>query len=283
MFTPSTIKKRSSCRTYQNVPIKENDLQKMRDFLLSNVRGPFGSTVRFELIDLMGKEQDEVKTLATYGIIKGASIFIVGAAVKGERTMEDYGYCMEKNILFATDLGLGTCWLGGAFNRGASSSKIKKRDNEVIPAITPLGYPMDKKSFKDNAIRFLAKSNKRKAWDELFFCGDAGTPLTQSMPAEYQTPLECVRIGPSASNKQPWRIVKEKENPVFHFYISRTPGYLEKYPEVSLQDVDMGIAMCHFDVAVQEMNRNGNWQTLPSAPPQQSLEYVVSWVGAVKP
>ena len=94
-------------------------------------------------------------------------------------------------------------------------------------------------------------------------------------------PLECVRIGPSASNRQPWRIVREKDNDVFHFYISRTPGYAEKFLGVSLQDIDMGIAMCHFEVALQEMKQKGSWQNVQPAPPQTGLEYVASWVGEI--
>lgn len=281
MLTSDTIKKRISCRTYKNDPIKETDRQKLRDFLLTNVRGPFGNRVRFELIDLAAQEQEEIKTLATYGFIKGASAFMVGAVVKGHLAMEDYGYCMEKNILVATHLGLGTCWLGGTFNRSASASRINQRDDEVVPAITPVGYPKDIKSIMDSVIRFFAKSNNRKAWEELFFCGDTRNPLARSIAGAYALPLECVRIGPSATNKQPWRVVREKDSDVFHFYISRTPGYAEKYPGVSLQDVDMGIAMCHFEVALQEMSRKGNWQILRSAPPLRGLEYVVSWDGTV--
>ena len=281
MLTSDSMKKRFSCRTYKYGPIKEDDQQKLRDFLLVNVRGPFGSRVRFELIDLAGKEIDEIKTLGTYGIIKGARIFIVGAVVKGNRAMEDYGYCMEKNILVATNLGLGTCWLGGTFNRSASASRINKRDDEVVPAITPIGYPNEKKSIKDFAIRFIAKSNSRKGWEELFFHGDTSTPLLRSIAGTYELPLECVRIGPSASNRQPWRIIKEKDNDVFHFYISRTPGYAERYPDVSLQDVDMGIAMCHFEVTLQEMNQKGSWQNMQFAPPPRGLEYIVSWNGVV--
>jgi hypothetical protein len=87
-----------------------------------------------------------------------------------------------------------------------------------------------------------------------------------------------VQIGPSASNRQPWRVVKGTDEDVFHFYISRTPGYAAKYPDVSMQDIDMGIAMCHFEVAVQETSQKGTWQTLQPAPPQRGLEYVVSWV-----
>ena len=280
MFTSDAIKKRISCRTYKNLPLKDDDHQKLNDFLLTNVRGPFGNRVRFQIIDLAAREQDEIKTLGTYGFIKGASVFIVGAVAKGDWAMEDYGYCMEKNILAATHLGLGTCWLGGTFNRSASASRINKRDDEVIPAITPVGYPKDRKSIMDSAIRFFAKSHSRKAWEELFFSGDPRNPLERSIAGAYALPLECVRIGPSATNRQPWRVVKEKADNIFHFYLRRTPGYAERYPEVSLQDVDMGIAMYHFEVALQEMGRKGSWQRVPVAPPQKGLEYIVSWIEA---
>ena len=101
MFTSDIIKKRVSCRTYRNRPLEGIIQQKFKNFLSQNVQGPFGNRVRFELIDLGQNEQDEVKTLGTYGFIKGASTFIVGAVIKGNLAMEDYGYCMEKNILAA--------------------------------------------------------------------------------------------------------------------------------------------------------------------------------------
>jgi len=278
MLSSDTIKRRVSCRTYKNVPIKGADRQKLGDFIRTNVQGPFGNKVRFELIDLGGKERDEVTTLATYGMIKGASTFIVGAVTKGDRAMEDYGYCMEKIVLMATHLELGTCWLGGTFNRSASASRINKRDDEVIPAITPLGYPNDK-SIRDSVMRFFARSNSRKAWEKLFFCGETPIPLPRNIGGAYQSGLDCVRIGPSASNRQPWRIIKEKDNDIFHFYISRTPGLAKLYPDVSLQDVDMGIAMCHFEVAVHEMNGKGSWENIQFPHPQKGLEYIVSWIG----
>ncbi len=280
-MTIETVKKRLSCRSYKNVPLNEGDRQKLRDFLIANVRGPFGNRVRFELVDLAAKEREEIKTLGTYGFIKGATMFIVGAVAKGDRAMEDYGYCMERNILAATHLGLGTCWLGGTFNRSASAAKINKREEEVVPAITPIGYPRERKSMMDSAVRFLAKSNTRKAWEELFFLGNIESFLPRNLAGIYEVPLECVRIGPSASNRQPWRVVKETDKDVFHFYISRTPGYAEKYSGARLQDIDMGIAMCHFEVAIQEMNLQGSWQNVHPAPGQKGLEYVVSWVGGV--
>ncbi len=279
MVSSDTIKRRVSCRAYKTISIKEADRQKLRDFIATNVQGPFGNKVRFELIDLTGKEADKLATLATYGMIKGASTFIVGAVTKGDRAMEDYGYCMERIVLIATHLGLGTCWLGGTFNRSASASRINKRDDEVVPAITPLGYPKDK-SIRNSLIRFMARSNTRKPWEKLFFLEDAHIPLPRDIRDAYQLGLECLRIAPSASNRQPWRIIREKDKDIYHFYLSRTPGYAKLYADVSLQDVDMGIAMCHFEVAVHEMDGKGGWNTIQSPHPQKGLEYIVSWIGA---
>ncbi len=281
MLTSDAIKNRISCRTYNGAPLTKDDQKRLKDFLLSNVQGPFGNKVRFELIPLGGREQGEINTLATYGFIKGAGTFILGAVTKGNLAMEDYGYCMERNILAATDLGLGTCWLGGTFNRSASASRINKRDDEVIPAITPVGYAKNRKSIMDTTIRFIAKSGSRKAWEELFFEGDTRSPLTRGTAGPYELSLECVRIGPSASNKQPWRVIKEKDRDIFHFYVSRTPGYAQKYPEVSLQDVDMGIAMCHFEVGLREKNQRGSWEIISPSLPLRDLEYIASWVGEV--
>ncbi len=280
VLTIETIKKRISCRAYKLDHLTDSDQQKLKDLLSKNVETPFGNSVRFELVDLGEKEHDEIKTLGTYGFIKGAKTFIVGAVSKGNFALEDFGYCMEKNILAATYLGLGTCWLGGTFNRSASASRINKRENEVVPAITPVGYPRDKKSIMDSTIRFFVNSSSRKGWEQLFFDGDTSSCLTRTAAGKYELPLECVRIGPSASNKQPWRIIKEKDKEVCHFYLSRTPGYAEKYPGVSLQDIDMGIAMCHFEVAIRELNQRGRWKIL-QIPQQKLLEYIVSWVGEV--
>jgi len=36
---------------------------------------------------------------------------------RGDKNLEDFGYLMEEAILFATGLGLGTCWLGGSFTK----------------------------------------------------------------------------------------------------------------------------------------------------------------------
>jgi hypothetical protein len=80
--------------------------------MANNNVGPFGSPVRFSLVAAKPGESETLKKLGTYGFIKGARAFIIGAIKHSEKNLEDYGYLMEQVILFATSLGLGTCWLG---------------------------------------------------------------------------------------------------------------------------------------------------------------------------
>ena len=51
----------------------------------------------------------------------------------------------------------------------------------------------------------------------------------------------------NAVNKQPWRIVLEEH--AAHFYLLRSKGFGGGV--LDMQKIDMGIALCHFDLAVQ--------------------------------
>ena len=93
-----------------------------------------------------------------------------------------------------------------------------------------------------------------------------------------------VRLGPSASNKQPWRVIQEDH--AFHFYVQRTPGYrdslLQRMLRVEdLQRVDLGIAMCHFELTARELGLRGRWaaQEPKLETPDPLTEYTISWVG----
>ena len=106
-----------SCRTYLNKPIDDQRRRRSAEFLDADQTGPLGSRVRFALVAATDDDDEALRGLETYGFIKGATGFIVGAAERTPKDMEDYDYLMEHAILFATDLGLGTCWLGGTFSK----------------------------------------------------------------------------------------------------------------------------------------------------------------------
>jgi nitroreductase len=270
-----TIQARRSCRTYDGRSLDQESMTELNVFLEVNREGPFGGGSRFRLLALDEMGEQELKSIGTYGVIKGARHFIIGAVGLRPQAMEDFGYCMEKNILKATAMGLGTCWLAGTFRRSGFARQMNLREGEVLPAVSPLGHPGESRSFTERFFRFSAGSDKRKSWPELFFDGSLDAPLTREGAGPFAQPLECVRLAPSSSNKQPWRIVREED--AYHLYLSRTPHYEKFSPDILLQNIDMGIALCHFELAARELGLKGTWQrdALPTA--RDGWEYIATW------
>jgi hypothetical protein len=278
------IKARFSCRTYQEIPIEEHTRQRLAEFAASTTDGPLGTQSRFELVAATAQDRAALKGLGTYGFIKGAAGFLIGATVDADKNLEDFGYLMERIILFATDLGLGTCWLGGTFTKSSFAARISARDDESVPAVASVGYIAERRRALDSVIRLGAGSDSRKPWQRLFFEGRLGEPLSREAAGAYALPLEMVRLGPSASNKQPWRVVKDGN--VWHFYLQRTQGYRDgtltkSWTVADMQRIDMGIAMCHFELTANELALQGRWALVEPAiqKPDELTEYTVSWIG----
>jgi hypothetical protein len=277
------IKARYSCRTYRKQPLEMELQQRLASFAASTSSGPFGTHPRFELIAATAQDRAALKGLGTYGFIKGATAFLVGATRDAEKSMEDYGYLLERIILLATDLGLGTCWLGGSFTKSSFAKKISTRRGELVPAVVSVGYAAERPSLVDSVIRRGASAEKRFPWQRLFFESKFDTPLTHQAAGAYAVPLEMVRLGPSASNKQPWRIVKDDD--AWHFFLQRTPGYnegrfMKAWTVADMQRIDMGIAMCHFELASRELGLEGRWASAEPAiaMPDELTAYTVSWL-----
>ncbi|MFC1847691.1 nitroreductase family protein [Chloroflexota bacterium] len=271
------INKRISVRSYADQPIEPDKKQELINLLQSTSESPFGNKVRFTLIDFSEMERNEIRSLGTYGFISGAKLFIVGAINDDFRAMEDLGYCFEKVILTATNMGLGTCWMGGTFRRANFAKKTHVLDDEVVPAISPIGYARDKQTIREKVLRRFVSSDHRKPWEDLFFDGDMNKPLLKDVAGEYDTPLECVRLGPSASNNQPWRMVYNKQQGIFHLYLKRTWGYDKFNGRVDLQRIDMGIAMCHFELGARETGLSGTWEVANTNLDISNAEYIVTW------
>lgn len=269
-----TIKKRRSVRTYLEDPV-EQEMESILKIIKSPKKGPFGNNIRLKLLNFSELERNEIKNMGTYGMIKGAKHFILSAISESDRVYEDCGYSFEKVVLELTDLDLGTCWMGGTFKRASFADKMDLLANEILPIISPVGYPAKKMSLKERMIRKAIGANKRKPWDKIFFSGNFAVNLSQEDAGEYAPVLESVRLAPSASNKQPWRIVKE--NNTFHFFLKRTKGYQRVLGSIDLQKADMGIAMSHFELSCKELNLAGSWKMQEPDFGFQDMEYIVSW------
>jgi nitroreductase len=284
-FTKSVInliRERSSWRTYTGKPLNETIKTQIERILNPDkIESPFkdlSGCARFTLIRLHDVNPNVIDKIGTYGMIKGAVEFIAGAVEKSDYNLEHYGYLFETIVLGITDLGLGSCWLGGTFSRSQISDLIQLKSNEIIPAITPVGYPATRR-WKEKLIRSIAKAKVRKSWNELFFNGDFNTPLTQEIIGEYEDILEMVRLGPSAGNRQPWRILKEREQNVYHMFVKHSESKkLAGYNQ--FVRLDIGIAICHFDLVAKERGISGAWNiNMPNIEIPKDLKYTISWIG----
>ncbi len=148
-----------------------------------------------------------------------------------------------------------------------------------MPAVASVGVIEEPSAARDGTIRRVAGGGRRLPWDSIFFEDHLGVPLVPQVAGSFATALEMVRLGPSASNRQPWRVVRRGSS--YHFLLRRTPGYTSgKLVGIAdVQRVDIGIAMCHFELTARELGLTGRWVIRqPVVEPEDRLtEYVVSW------
>lgn len=268
------VAKRYSVRNYQDKEIGEKEKRAIEAFI-NSLENPFGSKINFHYLD--SSEMKDQEKLGTYGVIKGAKQYI-GTTIKLEpKALEALGYEFEALVLYLAHLGIGTCWLGGTFDREGFAEAMKVGEGEIFPIITPYGYAADHKHEMEIEMRKMIQADHRKDWNELFYKDDFNAVLAKEDAGELEFALEMVRLGPSASNKQPWRIVLKEG--FCHFYEEREPGYSDRFP-YDIQRVDMGIAAAHFEFSVKEKGIAGHFEKDidPGLKLPENKEYVFSWV-----
>jgi len=273
------IRARTSVRRYTGQILSGKVREELERACKTLTVGPLGSSCRFRLVENDAQGKDRGDRVGAYGMIWGARTYLAGAVQDGKHALEDFGYLFELLVLKATDLDLGTCWLGGIFTRGRFARAIGLGEEEILPAVSPVGIPTKRRSIFDQVIRWGAGSKQRRSWSDLFFDSESKSSLSVEQAGVFATALEMLRMAPSASNRQPWRCLRQEG--FIHLYLRRFPGYRSVTP-ADLQRVDIGIAMSHFDLAVAAAGLGGGWTVLDQPPTDlpdawQKAEYVVSW------
>lgn len=264
-----SMKTRKSIRTYTGEKISAIDREKIINYLNNheNLVGISGSKIKIQLIEI---SENISGRIGTYGVIKNAPAFLVVTCKNNRDIMLDCGYVFERILLYLEQNGLGTCWLGGTFNRKKLSKNIKLSSGEIIPIISPVGYSNKKRSLIDKMFRTFAKSDLRKNFDELFFNENFNHNI--KVP-DIRDNLEMVRLAPSASNKQPCRVLIDVNGDA-HFFIKRAPNYSGEKLGYDIQWLDIGISIAHYEIAFGCREFIVNAPKIDSVP--DSLEYVIT-------
>jgi hypothetical protein len=271
----NAIRIRRSVRTYENKTLTDADQIRIHDLLKSvaDLTGPFGNAAKWFYYNSESFQTDVDVKIGTYGTIKNAPAFIGGVIGNHFQAMVDYGYLFERLIIELTRLEFGTVWLAATYNREAVG--VLTSENEIVPSISPVGYPAERLSFVEKMVRMGIRANQRKPYGQLFFTGDFSHPVKEDgiQNSTFKLCMELVRLGPSATNQQPWRIVFAQDTA--HFYLKRTPNYATALP-FDVQAIDIGIALFHFASGLEHENRKYAFIKAEPVNGLPGLEYVLS-------
>lgn len=134
----AVIEKRRSIRKYKNTPVPREKILKILE--AARIAPSAGHRQPWHFIVVENK--DTIKKLAKQEWAAGAPVMIVGLADQEASPgwcINDLGVAFEHIVLAATDLGLGTCWMGQSNREELVKSLLDIPDNFKVVALTTLG------------------------------------------------------------------------------------------------------------------------------------------------
>lgn len=229
---------RFSCRSYTGQPLDQATLDELATYaarlgeeggLRFVMVGPEDGGAQLELSRRMF-----TGTMSSYAALIGPD---------DDATRERFGYFGEKLVLHATELGLGTCWVAGTFNR--ESVVVPLGPGEVIHDVIPLGHKPAKQPLAQRTIRAgLRKLDKKP--EALY----QGPTSLAAAPKWVQMGIDAVLKGPSAVNQQPVVFVQDEG------------GLRATLPRFKrgVEYTDLGIAKLHFQLGADAAGTVGTWE-----------------------
>lgn len=218
------IEMRKSRRSFLKTKISEDNLNTLNN-LIKKYNDESGLSI--QIIEDGSSFFDDAKK--SYGLFKHVRTVIAFVGDSTDKDMlEKVGYYGEMLVLEATKLRLGTCWVGGSFNR--SSSKIKLGLHQQLTCVIPIGN-IDEASFKEKVIKNVISRKTRDL--EYFYTSN------RDVPSWFLAGIKAVQKAPSGMNAQP--ILFKYHNGEVRVYISPKSDYRFK-------NVDLGIAKLHFEI-----------------------------------
>ncbi|MBQ9468636.1 MAG: nitroreductase [Clostridia bacterium] len=256
---------RRSVRTFSGGMLSREEADALMNYA-KNVKNPYGLTVNWHFLPAGGKISSPV--------IVGEPAYITGTVPRTVHAEEAFGYAFEEVLLYALTLGIGSVWIAGTMDRAAFETAVGLTGGELMPCVSPVGKFAEKMSLRESVMRKGVGADNRKPAHELFFDGSFDKPLAVVGTHWLYDALEAVRRAPSAVNRQPWRVIVTPTHA--HFYEKKTAGYERN--GMDLQKIDLGIALCHFDLAAKDRGVSLTFGiTDPGIPHPSDVFYVASY------
>lgn len=158
------IHKRYSVRSYTSDPVEDEKLQQVLEAARLAPTAANRQPVRIIVIKTAGREAELGRIYGAEWFTKAPLVLCMCGITKAAWTRQQDAKCyidvdaaivMDHLVLMATELGLGTCWIG-AFNPNAAREVLGLPDDVQPILFTPLGYPAEQ-----------PRPKARKSLDEL--------------------------------------------------------------------------------------------------------------------
>ncbi len=142
------IVKRRSIRTYKDTPVPRDKIIE----ILEAARIAPSASHRQPWHFIVVENRETIKKLAKSEWAATAPVMIVGLADQAASPnwcINDLGVAFEHLVLAATDLGLGTCWMGQSRREELVRDLLDIPNNFKVVALTTLGEPDETPSPKE--------------------------------------------------------------------------------------------------------------------------------------
>lgn len=196
--------------------------------------------------------------IGAYGKVTGAPHLLAVIAEESDARDTAHahaGYIGEAAVLEAASLGLDTCWVGGFFDPARVGAVVPTSGGERVIAVSPVGFATQELSASEKTMRAMAGAHKRLPLEKIA-PGAAGAGARDgAWPAWALAAAECVRLAPSAVNRQPWRLRMEGGALI----VARDSAI--EMPKVT-RALDCGIAMLHAELGARDAGASGTWTDL---------------------
>jgi len=137
------IKKRQSIRKYRPDPIPK---EMIREILEAARIAPSGGNRQPWYFIVVQDKENIAKLAGRQQWAAEAPVMILGLVDKRQRASfyyNDLGIAFEHIVLKATDLGLGTCWMGMSRRSDEARELLGVPEELEVIIQTPLGYPAE--------------------------------------------------------------------------------------------------------------------------------------------
>lgn len=225
------IENRISRRTFDKLSFSKEEINQINSYIETLNKE---SSLTMEFLEDGSEAFSSFKK--SYGLFNNVkSLILMKGDIKDKNLKEKIGYYGEELVLHLTNLSIGTCWVGGTFDK----NKLKIENTEELICVIVIGK-VKAETIKEKMIR-KAMSNKRKSIKERLISD------TETIPKWLTEGLKAVTLAPSARNSQ--KVMFEYKNSIV---FAKVPNDYE------FDLVDLGIAKKHFELAANGKFEFGN-------------------------